>query len=335
VSGVDALRGLAALGVFVCHLVAYWRLLGLPFKLVPVSQVGAHGVDVFVVLSGFCLALPLAARGGAIDVRQFFGRRAWRILPAYWVALALATVLAIWPLTWPHTVARQADAWDVIVHVLGLQTVFTPTLGAINGSLWSISLELSLYVAFPLALWVWKRAGARALVVMACAVCAGWFLLGRVHHRRFPLRRIAPVTAGSVLVATAATTWEAPEELNLILWALAGGTLVYLFSSLDQNVWLRRGDAWGRRSFSFYLVHQPTLLLLAPLSVLLPGGETVHLVLGGLLALGIVSGVAEVLYRAVEQPSHRRGRGAFPHPVRRPPLPKADSHVSGRAAGGP
>jgi peptidoglycan/LPS O-acetylase OafA/YrhL len=354
VSGVDALRGLAALAVFACHIVAYWHLYDLPLKLVPLSMVGAHGVDVFVVLSGFCLAIPLAARGRQLNVRQFFGRRAWRILPAYWVALAIASVLAILPLTWPYVVAQQASAWDVIVHVLGLQTLFTPTLGTINGSLWSVSLEISLYALFPLTFWLWRRFGAGVLVVLASLVCVGWWLLGQwmqlgpplegflgdshslparwvqfaagvlvaeawVRRPRLRIRRVAFGAAISMLVATAATTWEAPEPLTLISWAVAGAMLVYLFSCFDRSGLLSQADAWGRRSFSFYLVHQPVLLLLAPVSLWLPGGQVLQLLLGGPLALVITSAAAEVLYRTVELPSHQRGRAAFPHPVRRLP----------------
>ena len=100
IGGLDALRGLAALAVFVCHIVAYWGALGFPHAVIAISQVGAHGVDVFVVLSGFVLMLPLVAEGRTLNVGQFYGRRMWRILPAYWTALAFAAVLAVGP-TWP------------------------------------------------------------------------------------------------------------------------------------------------------------------------------------------------------------------------------------------
>src|SRR5690606_4855547 len=133
------------------------------------TQVGAHGVDIFVVLSGFVPTLPLMAPGRSLNVRQFYGRRMWRIVPAYWVALAFASILAVGP-TWDLVVAEPATAWDVVVHVFGLQTVFVSTLGSINGSLWSISLEILLYLLFPVLVLVLHRIGGAWLVTSAAAL---------------------------------------------------------------------------------------------------------------------------------------------------------------------
>ncbi len=51
---------------------------------------GHDAVAVFIVLSGYCLMLPIARADGRLarGVRSYFGRRAWRILPPYFAALA-------------------------------------------------------------------------------------------------------------------------------------------------------------------------------------------------------------------------------------------------------
>ena len=360
IGGLDALRGLAALAVFVCHIAAYWSGLGLPHLVYTAAQVGAHGVDVFVVLSGFVLTLPLIAPGRSLNVRQFYGRRMWRILPAYWVALAFATVLAAGPL-WDRVVGQQATLWDVVVHVFALQTVFVPTLGSINGSLWSISLEILLYLVFPLLVVLLHRLGGLVLVLAAVGLTfltwwsgtifsiSGVFggFIGDGHS--LPMRvvqfvagmvlasvllqpgstaldptrrnRVRAVVASVItgLIATAASTYDVPQGINLSLWAACGAALVWLFALLPTGPMMRVLDTAGTRAYSFYLVHQPIVLLAWGVIADLPGAPVAVLAYGGLLTFLVVCAAAEVLFRFVERPSHRHAVRRFPNAVRRPP----------------
>ncbi|MFC4139889.1 MULTISPECIES: acyltransferase [unclassified Microbacterium] len=366
IGGLDALRGLSALAVFVCHLTAYWSGLGLPHLVYTAAQVGAHGVDIFVVLSGFVLTLPLVAPGRSLNVRQFYGRRMWRILPAYWVALAFAAVLAAGP-AWDLVVAQRATLWDVVVHVFALQTLFVPTLGAINGSLWSISLEILLYLLFPVLVLLLHRLGGAVLVVAAAGLSlTTWWLgtqfviggpfggfLGDGHTLPMRLvqfvagmvlatvllrpgstalepsrrRRSQAVTAAAVTgaAAVAASTLDVPQGINLSLWAACGAALVWLFALFAQNRGMRALDKAGTRAYSFYLVHQPLVLLAWPVAALLPGGPVVVLLYGGLLTLLVVCAAAEVLFRYVERPSHRIAVQRFPAVVRRVQDPTAEA----------
>lgn len=357
IGGLDALRGLAALAVFVCHLGGYWGSLGLPKPVSSLLAVGAHGVDVFVVLSGFVLMLPLVSPGRTLNTGQFYGRRMWRILPAYWAALAFATVLAIAP-TWPLVVAQQATPWDVVVHALGLQTLFVPTLGAINGSLWSISLELSLYLVFPVLIVALHRLGATAILIGSIALCLVWgwagsffqlggplegfigdghtlpmrlvqFVVGMLFavllHRRRHYLDFTPrnrtmsviVAASTTIAATAASTWEAPEAVNICMWSLAGAALVWCFAVFSPVRAIARLDSPGRRAYSFYLVHQPIVLLFAPLALLMPGDPVVALAVVGFGCFVLVCLLAELLYRTVEKPSHLAAVRRYPRPVER------------------
>jgi len=51
-------------------------------------------IDVFFIISGFVLFLPVIARGGDLGgVRSFYIRRAARIYPAYWLSLVVLLVL--------------------------------------------------------------------------------------------------------------------------------------------------------------------------------------------------------------------------------------------------
>lgn len=359
IGGLDALRGLAALAVFVCHLAAYWPALDLPRLFISATQVGAHGVDVFVVLSGFVLMLPLVRTGGSLNTRQFYGRRMWRILPAYWVALTFASVLAAGPL-WDQVVAERATLWDIVVHAFALQTVFVPTLGSINGSLWSISLEILLYLFFPLLVVLLHRIGRTALVLGAAALSFVAWWVGTIVHVDGPLAgfigdghtlqmRLVQFVAGMVLAtvlarkdsnalepsrtntvraiaasivtggaAVASSTFEVPQGINLTLWAACGCALVWLFALLSERTVIRFLDRLGTRAYSFYLVHQPIVLLLSGLAVVLPGPGVVVFFYGGLIALITVSLAAEVLFRFVERPTHKLAVQLFPQVVVRP-----------------
>ena len=99
---LDALRGIAILGVFTQHLGD--RFLPLvrtaieahaPPAVVPWVLTTLHhawwGVDLFFVSSGFSLALSWIRSGGQ-STTAFFLRRAARILPGYYVALAITLV---------------------------------------------------------------------------------------------------------------------------------------------------------------------------------------------------------------------------------------------------
>jgi peptidoglycan/LPS O-acetylase OafA/YrhL len=100
---------------------------------------GEVGVDIFLILSGFTLALNSAALSGA----EFFRRRFLRIYPAYWIALGLF-VAANAHFFNDHR--RPADLW---LHVIGLHAFGPPAyFSSVNDSFWFISIIVLLYGVF-------------------------------------------------------------------------------------------------------------------------------------------------------------------------------------------
>jgi peptidoglycan/LPS O-acetylase OafA/YrhL len=167
VAGLDGLRGLCALYVLLFHCWAY-TFHGSPPGSGPVwlgwLGFGRLAVVLFLILSGFSLAVSPAGRGWQLGgVPRFARRRAWRILPPYWAALAFSLVIAWTVVRQPHSGPPTAES--VLVHGLLLQDVVSvPTP---NGAFWSISVEALLYLAFPLMLAVCRRAGVATM--LACA----------------------------------------------------------------------------------------------------------------------------------------------------------------------
>ncbi len=175
---IDGMRAIAALYVLLRHITGFlyappidvkwwWRLLT-PFLF------GRAAVATFIVISGFCLMIPVARRGGEMrgGILGFARRRAKRILPPYYAAIAFAIIVTLgagltertheaWELTLP------LDVWSVVVDALLMQD-FTGNLYAVNYCFWSIAVEWHLYFVFPIVVLLHRRMAAG---VMATGVC--------------------------------------------------------------------------------------------------------------------------------------------------------------------
>ncbi len=92
--GLDTLRAAAIVAVMLYHLGSF-----LPEKMTAVAQLGWMGVDLFFVLSGYLIGTQLLrpyVTGEKPSIREFYRRRAYRILPAYLVVLWLYLAFPAW-----------------------------------------------------------------------------------------------------------------------------------------------------------------------------------------------------------------------------------------------
>lgn len=173
---VDGIRALAALFVVAHHvyLTAYpgFPVNTGPHVLAPLIF-GHFGVAIFMVVSGFSLALAPAGRGwhlGSGGYREFMRRRAWRILPPYWAAIVVSVALNMLVDLRTH----DAVGWKgAAAHFFLVQDLVD--VGSPNGAFWSIAVEWQLYWIFPLLLlFICRRPGPLALtatvLVFVCAI---------------------------------------------------------------------------------------------------------------------------------------------------------------------
>lgn len=174
-TGLDGLRAVAVALVVVYHLFPDWILKG-----------GFVGVDVFFVLSGFLITSLLLAEHeetGRIALRDFWRRRARRLLPALALVVTVCASAAL--LVGGDALAR------VNTQVLGAATFgynwfsiaagsdyFSAATPELFRNLWSLAVEEQFYVLWPLVLpllLLVPRAWMRAVVaVIAAAGSAAW-----------------------------------------------------------------------------------------------------------------------------------------------------------------
>jgi peptidoglycan/LPS O-acetylase OafA/YrhL len=241
-SGLDGIRGLAALFVVVNH-VFLRAFPGYPVDRAPFWAgwfiYGRFAVVVFIVLSGFSLALSPARHGWRLDgMSQFARRRARRILPAYWAALAFSLAVA-WLIV-PQPGNGMPDAKSVLVNGLLVQNV----VGAHspNAAFWSMAVEAQLYVVFPLLLLIVRRRSAIVMVAAVTIVIAAVGVVGP-HVSRLDtfvthsppdlaaLFALGVLTAGIVRASGARRAWPWP-------WlALAAATPVLATIGWRGSVW--------------------------------------------------------------------------------------------------
>jgi peptidoglycan/LPS O-acetylase OafA/YrhL len=154
-AALDGLRGLAVLLVFTYHYGgglkstdSFVHLAGL------LTEACWIGIVLFFALSGFLITGSLWESIGQKDrLRNFYGRRALRILPLYYAAILAATV---------YSLARGstfAELKPILLYVFFLQDL--PHLATIAGQftsalplyhLWTLAVEEQFYLLWPVVL---------------------------------------------------------------------------------------------------------------------------------------------------------------------------------------
>jgi peptidoglycan/LPS O-acetylase OafA/YrhL len=304
--GLDGIRGLAALFVVVhhCYLASFpgsTRFEGPSWASWMIY--GHLAVVVFIVLSGFSLAIGPARHGWQLDgLRKYAHRRAWRILSAYWPALVFSIVMA-W-LFVPQPGEGAPTARSAVVFGLLLQDVTGAP--SPNGAFWSIAIEAQLYVVLPLLLLLVRRTGLAVMLVavtlpvlvigtfaptvpvidlftrftpqLAVGFAAGVVAAGMANDERWRRLPLLWLAAGAAvpplaLIAAQGSLWTfghyfwvdltALPAMTLLLAAIGAGMAPRLSGALDTPP-LR---SLGGFSYSLYLIHAPIVVAVAELVV--------------------------------------------------------------------
>jgi len=186
---IDALRGIAAIGVVLYHAVPRpanaipASLLSWPGYVIEFgSSVGYIGVFLFFVISGFCIHLQWAraratGQQGEIRFGAFWKRRIRRLYPPYLIALAFYLLL---PALINGINLSHFLAYDVIMHVLMLHNLDPRTCYSINGVFWTLAIEEQLYLAYFLLLFLRTRWGWGRTIVICLLARLGWMVFSHL-----------------------------------------------------------------------------------------------------------------------------------------------------------
>jgi peptidoglycan/LPS O-acetylase OafA/YrhL len=306
-----------------------------------VFNYGFFAVCFFIVLSGFCLFLPVLGTKFTLKNGSgaFFKRRAWRILPPYYAALLLSLLLIYlfvgdktgvrWDSSLPVTVH------NLVTHFLLIHNLFQSDYHKINYVFWSVALEWQIYFLFPALLFSWRRIGPFFTTFGVVTVV---FLGGSVFTVLSGIRPDVDFVALFALGMLAA--WisfsPGPVTAKLLSWpwqwisAVCGIAAIALYRSQylgadilfgcfassvlivasSQHIhWLRRLLNFkplifvGSFSYSLYLIHAPLIQLLWKyvFSSMHTGTNLTCIIL---LALGIpiIVAVSYLFYLCFERP---------------------------------
>lgn len=277
---IQMLRAVAAGGVLAWHASA---------KTLPI---GAAGVDLFFVISGFIIGKVMVGR----TPPQFIADRLWRIFPPYWGASLPCFVIASWGgiATIPKTLSSltlwpwYGDlAWQYLhpAWTLSFEMLFYAGV-----ALAMLTRKPRLIVGGALVLVVANLLGSGSLIQFIGFPLIGEFLLGLLIGRIKPSRSATAVLMPLAVVALCLA--PSREFVNaegipalisaqrMISWGLPAAAIVYsalAFESYFAGAWARLPVFLGDCSYSIYLTHYTVLFFTHSIIICLAVGIAFHL----------------------------------------------------------
>lgn len=327
---LDGLRTISIAIVFLSHMgdPAIWSFLN-----------GALGVTLFFVISGFLITSLLIReerRRGKIPLSKFYIRRAFRILPLYYLALSTA-IVAVYVFKLGAGSANFSERLPLIATFNG---EFAGSGTFVHS--WSLGIEEKFYIVWPLLAFALPfvrtyrlhvATGLLAFTMVAAyidgfryfgiytAITAGVVLAITMHTTRgfAALSKLATPPASTALLAVAVAAFVIDpilpgakatghsHVLFAIATALAFPGIILGTSVLHKALTWRPMVYLGTRTYAIYLFHP---FCIDVVGKLIPEGQTslpialVRLVLAAVVSLA----AAEVLFRLIEGPLIKVGR---------------------------
>lgn len=224
IPSLNGIRAVAVLIVFIGH-----------GATIPGIWPGHFGVTVFFFLSGYLITTLLVRehrKNGRIALGKFYARRAFRILPPAYLAIALSVLVGVAGLL-PST----TTIWGVLAEVFNVTNYYMVIFGREglppeSTMLWSLAVEEHFYLVLPAVLILFWRRGLTqrttgVVFLVACALAPVWRIaLYLLHDGDFLRLYVASDTRFDGLLAGAALALLAnPAERATMPWGIRDMTL--------------------------------------------------------------------------------------------------------------
>lgn len=293
---------------------------------------GVLGVGFFFVISGFLITTLLLRErraSGSFSIRQFYTRRAFRIIPMYLFTLAVYGCLALAPSQ--HILKEKL--LRALPYDLSLRNEYIPAqLDVPFTHSWSLSIEEKFYLAWPIILLFlirkprlgWLIAPVAVLTILispAGLVTVGYFsiLLGCGVAILLEWGRDRQDTVQGIIQRIPTSIWFLMWAIGY-LFSLRGewpfvssiGTALLLAKLLVDNSWLSRAFGapvlqWtGKRTYSMYLLHAFCLSAVQDHFFAATTSSLYFAVIASVFLLALAAG--SVTYSLIELPLIRFGK---------------------------
>ncbi len=332
---LDALRGIAAIGVVVFHMSGAFT---------PMAAPGGYlAVDLFFMMSGVVLANAYEPRFAAgMGIGNFMRARLIRLYPLYVVGTLLGIAVTVASL---H--GRNTQNWDgaSLRQAVALATVFLPnlsgrpvdTLFPLNIPCWSLFFELLVNFLYVLC-WPLLRSPRLWGLALLTGALVGWaslhagnldqgstaasfsigltrtvfgFCVGVLIARHLPVRRRQNDFAVLLIVAVVGIAIAgAPQPAARAYWDAACVLIVFpsivcLAALIEPGSKLRAIATFlGGTSYAVYLFHTPVASILNSLTRFLNAGSGAPYL--GLAVLACLLGGSWLIDRYFDMPVRRR-----------------------------
>jgi peptidoglycan/LPS O-acetylase OafA/YrhL len=321
---LDGLRALSLLLVIAGHVRT-----GLPIRQ---YFSGGLGVGIFFVLSGFLITILLLREElavGRVSLGAFYIRRAFRILPPYFLTIGVYLLIGLVPSQ--HEL--RVKFLNGLPYFLTLRNEYVPKgLSVAFTHSWSLSVEEKFYFVWPILFFIMLRKlkGRWAIVPITiiplfvsptgsipvayfslllgcCVAIALHALRGKQDEVLAFVNRVSPIGAVIVWILSYFASLGGTFRVSFILTTAALLPVLLLRESLFSRILGSRICSYvGKRTYSMYLFHAFCLTLFE--------GKLIHpttvarylgvVILAYLLSLG----VASVVYVVLERPAVSWGR---------------------------
>ena len=147
---------------------------------------GTIGVDIFFALSGWLITWLLLEeqghRAGGLNLRAFYIRRVFRIMPVYYVTIMLY-VIATLVLSRMSGDTEKIDNLGVAIgYLLTFNREYAPPgAGTFISHAWTLGIEEKFYLIWPAILFVFARSALKTFAVSAALIVTTVVVFGS-HH---------------------------------------------------------------------------------------------------------------------------------------------------------